>query len=204
MDLLWYNPTLSELNMSKRSIGGSWCKTKFLSWWVPNRAKKSAHEFASWKQCLIRTWAIWDINCLQSRRGIAHMLALDELERSWTIAYASSWISTAFKCKSLQRIRPSLRPQSSAMKLFAHPILLEKPPSHSPHSFLMRPPHPARPGFPIAAPSVFRHAHLTWGLYHLTCTTLLLPNFLCSIHSAETPRHGIEHPYGHLVERADY
>ena len=43
---------------------------------------------------------------------------------------------------------------------------------------LIRPPHPTRPGFPTAAPSVFRHAHSAWGLSHLTCTNLLLPDFL--------------------------
>ena len=142
-------------------------------------AKKSAQVLASWKQCLIRTWPIWDINCLQSStRGNAQMLTLEELERSWTTAFASSWTSTALNCISLQRLRPSLSPQSSVIKLLEQPILLEKPPSHSPCSFLIRPPHPTWPGFPTAAPSVFRHAHLAWGLSHLTCTNLLLPDFL--------------------------
>ena len=106
------------------------------------------------------------------------MLALEELERSWTTAFASSWTSTTLNCISLQRLRPSLNPQSSAIKLLEQPILLEKPPSHSSCLFLIRPPHPARPGFPTAALSVFRHAHSAWGLSHLTCTNLLLLDFL--------------------------
>ena len=78
----------------------------------------------------------------------------------------------------ITRLRPSLCPQSSTMKLLEHPILLEKPSSHSPCSFLIRSPLPAQSGFPIATPSVFRQAHPAWGLSHLTCTNLLLPVFL--------------------------
>ena len=179
MDLMWYTPSLLELKKPNKSTGGSWCKTKQLSWWVPNQAKNSAQEFDSRKQWLIWTWPIWDTKFLQSsRRGIAQKLALDEFERSCTTALASSWTSMAVKWRSIQRVKPSLSPQSSAIKLSAQPTLLEKPPSHSPRSFLIRPLHPARPGFPIATPSIFRHAHPTWGLSHLTCTTLFLPNFL--------------------------
>ena len=66
MDLIWYTPALPGLNMPNKSTGGSWSKTKQLSWWVPNRAKMSAHEFASRKQWLIRTWPICDTNRLSN------------------------------------------------------------------------------------------------------------------------------------------
>ena len=84
-------------------------------------------------------------------------------------------MSTAFKFKLLQRVSPSLRAQSSAMKLVEKPIFLEKPATQFPWSSLRMPPPPALPGFPRAEPSVLSQIQPCWGFSHLTCTMVLLP-----------------------------
>ena len=73
----------------------------------------------------------------------------------------------------LQNMRPSLRPQSSASKLEVTPISLEKPAIHPPFSSLTTPPHPAKPGLPLEAPSVFNFFQTTWGFSHLTLLMIL-------------------------------
>ena len=71
-----------------------------------------------------------------------------------TTAWASNSTTRNSMFKLQQRIRPSHSPHNSVVKLFAEPMCVEKPATHSPWSSLTKPPQPALSAPPNHDPSV--------------------------------------------------
>ena len=94
------------------------------------------------------------------------MLELAWWEKACTIALASISIITAWTWNCKHSCSPSRRAHNSANKLLATPIFLANPTTQLPFSSLIRPPAPARPGFPRDELSVLSFIHPLLGFSH--------------------------------------
>ena len=108
-----------------------------------------------------------------STKGEITLLAFLELFSKSTMDLASISISIAGKWRFKHWRSPSLRPHSSAAKLIVIPIFLSYPQIHSPSSFLMSPPLPAKPGLPVEEPSKLSLNHLASSFSHLILLSTL-------------------------------
>ena len=162
-------PTASNL-ISNSISGGGWIKTT-KSWFkrAPCLAKLSAHLLASLKQCINLTLEIFFRPSLQTATSASKLLNLlvSFLTKSIT-TLASNSISTAGSLRAMQSRMPSRKAHSSAATLVVMPMARAYPFTHSPFSFRISPPLPAKPGLPFDEPFEFNLNQLLGGFSYLT------------------------------------